>query len=230
MEKNISIARIAGILYLTVIISGFYSLGYVPAKTIIVEDTAQSLTLIFQNEHLYRAGLAASMICYTAFTFLVMALYALFKNNYSYLAKSFSILALLSIPVSFLNLQNKYTLLTLAEQYHNSIPTQSAAIENSAMLLIQNYSSGVMITGVFWGLWLFPLGLILKQEDKIIQKTIGWLLILGSIGYIIDFVCYTLFPSYPETIISSLINLPASFGEIGVCLWLLSSFITRRKT
>ena len=44
---------------------------------------------------------------------------------------------------------------------------------------------------------------------------------LEELGYQIDFVGSVIFPGYPKTFIADVVTLPASFGEIGTCLWLL---------
>ncbi len=49
----------------------------------------------------------------------------------------------------------------------------------------------------------------------------GVLLMAGCFGYLIDFIVTALYPGYSKTLISSYITLPATFGEIGICLWLL---------
>jgi hypothetical protein len=52
-------------------------------------------------------------------------------------------------------------------------------------------------------------------------KILGLLLMAGCLGYLTDFFGSFLFPEYDKTIISNYIRLPASLGEIGICLWLM---------
>jgi hypothetical protein len=44
---------------------------------------------------------------------------------------------------------------------------------------------------------------------------------LGCAGYVINFTGGFLFKGYSEIGIARFISLPASLGEIGICLWLL---------
>jgi len=46
-------------------------------------------------------------------------------------------------------------------------------------------------------------------------------LMLGCVGYLVDFLGQIMIPNYYDLGVSSYITLPASIGEIGICLWLL---------
>lgn len=50
---------------------------------------------------------------------------------------------------------------------------------------------------------------------------LGLLLMLGCFGYLINFLGNTLISEYSKLGIESYLQLPASVGEIGICLWLL---------
>ena len=73
---------------------------------------------------------------------------------------------------------------------------------------------------VFSGLWLFPFGYLVYQS-KFLPKIFGVLLMLGCFGYLINFMGETLMANYSKLGIGFYISLPASIGEIGICLWLL---------
>ena len=76
------------------------------------------------------------------------------------------------------------------------------------------------IVHIFSGLWLFPFGYLVFKSG-FLPKILGILLMLGCFGYLINFVGHTLITNYSKIGVSSYIILPASIGEIGICLWLL---------
>ena len=56
------LARIAGGLYLIIIVGGFFAIGYVPAAIVVPGDAAATAHNILAHELLYRLGLAAHII------------------------------------------------------------------------------------------------------------------------------------------------------------------------
>ena len=102
MTINKKLARITGLLYLGVVLTGIFSLMYVPSK-LIVEDNA---SLTFQNitsqESLFRLWIVSGLLCYTFFLFLPLVLYKLLKPVNENNAKLMVLLAVISVPIFFL--------------------------------------------------------------------------------------------------------------------------------
>jgi Domain of unknown function (DUF4386) len=175
---------------------------------------------IAASESLYRLSLVSSLVCYLAFLLLPFVLYKLFLSVNETAAKLMVIWAVVSVPISTLNLQNKYAVLTLIhEAKYLKILTENQ-LHGQAMLFLDNYHNGILIVTTFWGLWLLPFGYLVYKSD-FLPKILGILLMLGCFGYLINFVGNTMMPNYGETVISRFDNLPGSIGEIGICLWLL---------
>lgn len=204
--------RIAGLLYLVVVITGIFSLGYVPSKLIVWNNASATFANITNSELLFRLGIVSGLICYTFFLFLPLVLYKLLKPVHKTYALYMVILAIVSVPISFANMQNKFAVL--------SIISSEGQDKDLVMFYLNQYDYGNLVVQIFWGLWLFPLGYLIFKSG-IIPKFLGILLMLGCLSYLIDFFGDTLFDNYPKLGISSYIRLPATFGEIGTCLWLL---------
>lgn len=204
--------RIAGLLYLVVVITGIFSLGYVPSKLIVWNNASATFVNITNSELLFRLGIVSGLICYTFFLFLPLVLYKLLKPVHKTYALYMVILAIVSVPISFVNMQNKFAVL--------SIISSEGQDKDLVMFYLNQYDYGNLVVQIFWGLWLFPLGYLIFKSG-IIPKFLGILLMLGCLSYLIDFFGDTLFANYPKLGISSYIRLPATFGEIGTCLWLL---------
>ncbi|MRX68159.1 protein of unknown function [Flavobacterium resistens] len=204
--------RIAGLLYLVVVITGIFSLGYVPSKLIVWNDAAKTFANIVNAEFLFRLGIVSGLICYTFFLFLPLVLYKLFKSVHKIYAIYMVVLAVVSVPISFINMQNKFAVL--------SIISSERPEKDLVMFYLNQYDYGNLIVQIFWGLWLFPLGYLIFKSG-IIPKFLGILLMLGCLSYLINFFGNALFSNYSELGISSYVRLPATLGEIGTCLWLL---------
>lgn len=220
MKSNKKLARVAGLLYLGVVLTGIFSLMYVPS-TIIVEDNA---SLTFQNitsqESLFRLWIVSGLLCYTFFLFLPLVLYKLLKPVNENYAKLMVLLAVISVPIYFINVQNQFTILSLvsSSNYLNGFSTEQT--KSMVMLYLDQYDNGMRIIHIFSGLWLFPFGYLVFKSG-FLPKFLGILLMLGCFGYLINFTGNTLVSNYSEMGIASYIQLPASLGEIGTCFWLL---------
>ena len=130
------------------------------------------------------------------------------------------ILALASVPISLINIQNQFDVLSLLSGADYLKALEAAQLQAQVMLSLASYNNGIRILQIFWGLWLFPFGYLVFKSG-FLPKILGLFLMAGCFGYLINFFGYSLLPNYSETGISTLASLPASIGEIGICLWLL---------
>ncbi len=220
MTSNKKTARIAGVLYLALILLGIFSLAYVPSKLIVWDDAATTVGNIMASQPLFRLGIVSGIACYTVFLFLPLVLYKLLKQVDTTMATLMVILAVVSVPISLLNIQAKLDVLSLLSGASYLIPIETEQMQAQVMLALSSYNNGLRIVQVFWGLWLFPFG-YLVFKSRFLPKILGIFLMAGCFGYLINFFGYSLLPNYREIGISTLIGLPATIGEFGACLWLL---------
>ena len=220
MTSNKKTARIAGLLYLGVVLTGIFSLMYVPSKLIVWDNATNTFINIVNNQSLYRLGIVSGLACYTFFLFLPMVLYKLLKPVNDSYAKLMVILAVLSVPIYFINVQNEFTILSLVSSSNYLKGFTSEQIKSMVILYLDQYENGMRIVHIFSGLWLFPFGYLVFKSG-FLPKFLGILLMLGCFGYLTNFIGNTLVSNYSEMGVGSYLQLPASMGEIGICLWLL---------
>ncbi|MBS1495301.1 MAG: DUF4386 domain-containing protein [Bacteroidetes bacterium] len=228
MNTNKSIVRTAGLIYLVVIITGIFSLAYVPQKLIDWNNGGVTFTNISASPFLFRFGIYSSILCYVAFTFLPLVLYKFLRGVNESHSRAMVILALLSVPLSFNNLQHKYAALTLSAKEPFLQNLSTGDLQSKLMLSLNQYNDGVLLATVFWGLWLFPLGLLVYRSG-FIPKVFGVLLMAGCFGYLINFTGNTLFENYAQIGIGKYMGMLPAAGEIGICFWLLF-FGSKAKT
>lgn len=220
-------ARAAGWLYFVVVLSGVFSLAYVPSKLIVQGDASATVGNIMASESLFRFGIVAGLICYTAFLVLPLLLYKLLSSVNRSAAMLMVAFAVVSVPISFVNMLAKLNILSLLSEaeYLQVFPTDQ--LHAQVMLLVASYGNGLLVLEVFWGLWLLPFGYLVFKSG-FIPKILGILLMLGCLGYLIDFFGRALLPGYADTTIAGLVRKPGSLGEIGTCLWLLIMGVNRK--
>jgi hypothetical protein len=214
-------ARIAGLFYLALILSGIFSLLYVPSELIVWDSALETQQNILANETLFKAGILGDIVMYLTFMFLSIALYKLLKQVNNIMAISMVVLVLISVAMSFSNLVLKFDVVSLIDGADTLSSTELVKQSEQVISLLQSHSNGISLIQIFWGLWLFPLGYLVFKSG-FLSKFFGVLLMIGCFGYLTDFIGYFLFPdSYSETIIPTLASLPHAAGEIGFCFWLL---------
>jgi hypothetical protein len=217
---NRNTGRIAGLLYLVVVITGIFSLAYVPSKLIVWDNSSATFNNILNSELLFRLGILSSLICYTFFLFLPFALYKILKPVHKTYAILMVVLAIVSVPISFINMLNKFAVLSIIKGYNNVKVYPAEQLQDQVLFYLNQYDYGNLIVQVFWGLWLFPFGYLVFKSG-LIPRFLGILLMLGCFSYLINFLGNVILPNYSELGISSIVRLPATLGEIGTCLWLL---------
>jgi hypothetical protein len=96
-------------------------------------------------------------------------------------------------------------------------------LNSMVSVFLDLHQYGLQITGIFFGLWLLPMGYLILKSTYI-PKVIGILLIITCLGYLIDFATFFLFPNFP-IIVSEYTWL----GEVLMVLWLLIKGVNIEK-
>src|SRR5829696_8239880 len=73
-------ARLAGVLYLALILSSLYSHWFVPSKIFVRGNAVATTNNILANEFLFRTSVIVSLLEMVIFLFLVLVLFRLFKQ------------------------------------------------------------------------------------------------------------------------------------------------------
>ncbi|MGR3812029.1 DUF4386 domain-containing protein [Jiulongibacter sp. NS-SX5] len=219
MKTLKSKARIAGLWYLIMGITGMLGLLYVPSQIIVPDDSYQTFNNIIENQSLFRFGILANLVCQTSFLFTALAFEDLFKEVSVYWTRLLKTLVIAGVPIAFLN-----ALLPIASLIISTEPAvyeglTSEAAQSMSMLFLKVNSIGTMAVEIFWGLWLLPLG-ILFIKAVFMPSVIGYLLILGCLSYLIESFTGVMGFELSEDL-SSALMIPLSLGEMSTILWLL---------
>lgn len=220
MDSNKKTARIAGLLYLIVVLTGIFNLMYVPSKLIVWDNASVTFNNILESETLFRLGIVGGIICYTAFLILPIVLYKLLNQVNKTYAIGMVALAVISVPLSLVNLLNKVNVLTLIDKAQYLQVIEADELQAQVLLYLDFYNNGIEIASVFWGLWLLPFGYLVFKSG-FLPKILGICLMAGCFGYLTNFIGGFLFQNYAGLGIARFVSLPGSIGEIGICLWLL---------
>jgi hypothetical protein len=126
--------------------------------------------------------------------------------------------SLMVTPIYFLNTLNDAAALMLFRGADFLAVFDQAQRNALAMLFLRLHHHAVVANEIFWGLWLFPLGMLV-YKSRFIPRFIGVWLILNGIAYVIISFTGLLVPAY-ETKVSNIL-FPALLGELALMLWLV---------
>jgi Domain of unknown function (DUF4386) len=212
-------ARRAGWLYLLVGLSAPFGLIYVPGRLIVSGNATLTADHIRASEFLLRAGIASELFHQAVFIFLVLALYQLLKQVDESQARLMVILgALVSVPIVFMNVVYELAALALVSGSDYLSVFNEGQLDAWAYMFLRMHGQGIIVAGIFWGLWLFPFG-VLVIRSGFIPRLLGWLLILAGIGNLAGSCTSILFPAYRQLIDPLVMILQC--GELPVLVWLL---------
>ena len=211
-------ARLAGLLYLLLVITGVYGIFYVSTQIIVLGDAVTTAQNILANEFLFRTGIINDIVSNTIFVFLALALYRLFKQVNERQAKLMVILVVVQIPAVFImEAFNITSLMLFKGEILKTFELNQR--QDLAMLFLKINDYGTLTIEMFWGLWLIPFGQLVYKSG-FIPRIFGILLIIAGIAYMNGSFVSLLFPSY-----SAFVNQPTlllvAIGEISITLWLL---------
>jgi Domain of unknown function (DUF4386) len=211
-------ARIAGILYLLANLTAPFALIYVPRTLVVPGDATATADHVRGSETLLRLGIASELFVSTMLIFAVLALYRLFKGVDEKHAMAMVTLILVSIPVSLLNVLNEVAALVLVSGASFLSVLAKGQLDALAYLFLRLHGQGLGVAELFWGLWLFPFG-ILVMRSGFIPRVLGVFLIIAGAGYPISSFASLVLPRYAHLAFQFAMVLGA--GELPIVLWLL---------
>ena len=218
MHPTDKAARVAGAVYLSMVLTAPFSLIYVPSKLIVRGNATATADNILAHESMFRLSIMGDLVGQVIFICLAIALYRLLRDvnkTWAWLMVSF---VLVSAAVGFLNTLNNVAALILFRGGEFLTVFDQAQREALGMLFIRLHSQGIFIDEIFWGLWLFPFGLLVFRSGFLPWFLGGWLMI-NCFGYLVLSVTALFFPLYYEAAFR--FSQPVLFGELAIMLWLL---------
>src|SRR5947199_4385011 len=218
MHPTKKAARIAGAIYLTMVFTAPFSLIYVPSKLIVRGNATATANNILAHETMFRLSIMGDLVGQVIFICLAIALYRLLRDvnrTWAWLMVSF---VLVSAAVGFLNTLNNVAALILFRGDEFLKVFDQVRRDALGMLFIRLHSQGQFIDEIFWGLWLFPFGLLVFRSG-FLPRFLGIWLMINCFGYLVLSVTALFFPLYYEAAFR--FSQPVLFGELATMLWLL---------
>ena len=210
-------ARRAGALYFLFLIVGLLDM-YGFSNFLVPGDATATAHNIIAGEGTYRIGILTDFVALVLFIPLVVTLYNLFDGVSRWHAILMVVLVAVGVTIGLVNLLNKIApLMLLRGAAYASVFTRPQ-LEALALGFLSLNSTGNDVDSVFWGLWLFPFG-ILVIRSGFFPRILGILLLVAGLGNVTNGVTAIGLPAYSHVV--SRVTMPLLFGEFPIIFWLL---------
>jgi len=210
---------VAGFWYLLLIVIGPLRLIYIPNKLFVHGNATATVNNIAAHEWLFRFGVVGDLACAVILIFLVLAFYRLFKGvdqNLAVLVVIFG--GVMPALITFVSVVSDAGALMVVRGADFLSVFDKPQRDALAMLLLRLHDHQNTAAEILWGVWLFPLA-VLVYRSRFLPRFLGVWLAIGGFAYVILSLTGELLPQYQEKVFTY--SQPAFFGELAIMLWLV---------
>jgi hypothetical protein len=212
-------ARSIGVLYLLSAVPAAFSIVYIPAAFLVAGDASATARRISDASLVYRIGILSDLVSQMVWVFLVVGLYGLLKGVNKRLATLMLASALVIVPIGFVDMIVQVVPLILLSGADFLSVFTKPQLDALALGSLTLRTNGLAIASAFWGLWLFPFGMLVIRSG-FFPRILGILLIVGGTAYLVGSFGSIVLPAQRQLI--SLVTLPFyAVGELSMIVWLL---------
>lgn len=220
-------ARVAGLLYLVASVVGVLRLIVIPGKLFVTGNAALTASNIAAHQGLFRVGIATYVLSAALWLFVPLALYRLLRDMDRDLAALMVILgSLIQVPLFLVNSATDVGALLFAQGAGIVSAFAPPQRESLASALLELHQHLDLVNAIFWGLWLFPFG-ILVYRSGFLPRFLGVWLVLGGFGWLAYSMAGLVSPGLDE-VVNTYIQ-PLTLGEVVVMFWLLIAGVKERS-
>ncbi|WP_433380655.1 DUF4386 domain-containing protein [Actinoplanes sp. CA-142083] len=197
-------ARATGLLYLALAVAG--AAGFLTIRPILFEAGDPAATLAHLTDHLAlaRTGVVLELLVVLTQALAAAGFYRLYRESHPVNAAGIAAFGLVNSVAILVSAAMLGAAVEIADQ-----PFGDAAGNVQLLYLVSGHLWTV--GGIFFGLWLIPMGFC-------VSGALRWLLVVGGAGYVLSS-----FASYVLPAAADVLVVPATIGE----LWMIGYLLVR---
>lgn len=219
-------ARIAGLLYLIVIVGGFFAEVLVRGKLVVHGDPVATAHNIMGHEMLYRWGFIVELFYLVCNLPLALLLYDLFKVVSRPVALLDLGFGLLSTVIEAISLLGHYAPLLFLNGAHHLSAFTPEQLQAASYVSIQLFEYGFSIALVFFGFDCFAMAYLIVRST-FFPRIIGVLLGIEGVFYLLNSFANFLAPAVADRVFPFLAA--SAIAEILFCFWLLVMGVNEQR-
>jgi hypothetical protein len=212
-------ARIAGILYLAIILLGMFGELYVRGTLVVSGDAAATSAAIAASPLLWRAGIAGDLLMHIFDVPVIVVLYFLLRPVSRSLALFATLINLVQTAVLVANKMNLLVPLFLLENSMYLTAFSPVQLHALSYLAIKAHGYGFGIGLIFFGIACLVRGYLIFKTGYL-PKILGVLMAIAGLSYLVNSFVLLLAPSLADAIFPGVL-IPAFVGELLLTLWLI---------
>ena len=226
MSSPKRLARTAGVFYLVVAICGGFAHA-VRLQVYVPGDAAATAANVVANASLVRTSFVADLVDATFFLLTVMALYQLLQHVNKVVARAMVVFVVVAVAIKALNLVTQLQALLVATEPAYAGAFGAEGSDAMVLLLLDLQHNGYLVAQVFFGLWLFPLGL-LAYRSGMFPRPLGFVLMTGTVAYLLDVALQFLAPALADAV-NPVVVVVVILSEVSMLAYLLIKGVTTVK-
>jgi hypothetical protein len=215
-EETRRLARLAGATYVALGTSTLF--GYFHLPMVLTDVNAIARTIAVSDVR-FRVGVMCDILTTVLSIPLVLLLYELFKPVHKSMARLMALFFLVAMPISFVSAFDYVSAHSLFTDASAAPGLDEPGRNALGMFFLHRHTHAVLAEEIFWGLWLFPLG-VLVRRSKFIPRWIGLALFIAGIGYMGHSLACMMMGGTRIILLERLAMLMRA-GELPIMLWLL---------
>lgn len=220
-------ARIAGVLYLAIIVLGAFGEMFVRGTLTVSGDPAATAQGISASSFLWRAGVAGDLTMHVLDVPVIVFFYLLLRPVSEGLALLSTLINLVQTAVLVANKMNLLVPLFLQEDVGYLKAFSPEQLQALSYLAIKAHGFGFGIGLVFFGFASLVRGVLIFQSGYL-PKALGVLLAIAGSSYLVNSFALLLAPAFASAIFPGVL-MPALVGELALCLWLIVKGVNMEK-
>src|SRR5271157_1002335 len=212
-------ARIAGLLYLIVIVGGIFAEIFVRGQLVVHGDAAATAHNILAHQLLFRLGFAVELFyCCACNLPITVIFYNLFKVVNRNVTLLMVFLDLVVTAIESISLLAHYAPLILLGGGHHLSAFTAEQLQAAAYVSLQLFEHGFAISLVFFGFDCLVMGYLIFRSN-FLPRILGVLLAIEGLGYLVNSFALFLAPALQARIFPYF--MATGIAEVALCLWLL---------
>lgn len=222
-------ARITGFFYLLTAVTTIFGLLYIRDELLNYREATITANNIISNEFLFRFGIGVSILGQVLQLFLAFSLFELFKNVNRYLVNIMLSSKLISLTLAVAGILGSFAALNLLTkpQYFSGFNQEQINGLTLFFLRLSNEMQGLL--EIFWLPANFCIGLLVIKS-KFIPKIFGYLMILGSFGFVSNVYLKLLVPDWQLGTVTTITMILGALGGLPLMFYLMIIGAREEKT
>lgn len=211
-------ARLSGLIYLLIIITGLFSQVLVREQIIDWGNASLTISNLEAGVFNFRLSFMSDVLMVIFDVMIAVLFYYLLKETNERLAKFAMMFRLIQAAIIAVNMLNQFIPIMIVENPELlgfGLEEKTGII----MMFLNAHNIGYLLSGVFFGISCLYLGQLFRKSDYL-PSILAYFLFFGGASYIHVALANFVFTDYIE-ITEMMVMISAVFSEVSVCFYLL---------